>query len=395
MTMTTLAEVATVVRGVSFDKSDVSDSAHGDRLPILRAGNIEGHLILSNDLVWVPGPKVSLEQRLKQFDIPICMSSGSPAVVGKSAILRHEWSGSVGAFCAIVRPKQSAVVPEYLAFFLQSPKFRAWTKSSSGSSIKNVKKSELEAYSFDLPDLSEQRRIVDLLSRTEGIVRLRREAQKKAAELVPAIFLEMFGDPAVNPKQWPVQALGELLISGPTNGLYKHKSKYGSGVPILRIDAFYDGVVRNIETLKRVMVDDGELRRFRLAEDDIIINRVNSPEYLGKSAVVPPLGEPTVFESNMMRLTVDPTRLCSDYMIALLQTKFAKGHFLANAKHAINQSSINQQDVKALQIMLPPLNMQRTFAQRVESVQSICAQQEAAIGSAQAAFGALLAKAFA
>jgi len=53
------------------------------------------------------------------------------------------------------------------------------------------------------PPLSEQRRIVDLLSRAEGIVRLRREAEKKSAELIPALFLDMFGDPATNPKGWP------------------------------------------------------------------------------------------------------------------------------------------------------------------------------------------------
>ena len=63
--------------------------------------------------------------------------------------------------------------------------------------------------SSSVPPLPEQRRIVDLLSRAEGIVRLRREAEKKAAELIPALFLDMFGDPATNPKGWPVESLGK------------------------------------------------------------------------------------------------------------------------------------------------------------------------------------------
>ena len=58
-----------------------------------------------------------------------------------------------------------------------------------------------------LPSLTEQRRIVDLLSRANGIVRLRRDAQKKAAELIPAIFVEIFGDPRWNPKGWPTLPL--------------------------------------------------------------------------------------------------------------------------------------------------------------------------------------------
>ena len=62
-----------------------------------------------------------------------------------------------------------------------------------------------------VPPLAEQRRIVDILSRAEGIVRLRRDAEKKAAELIPALFLDMFGDPATNPKGWPTCRIGELF----------------------------------------------------------------------------------------------------------------------------------------------------------------------------------------
>ena len=246
------------------------------------------------------------------------------------------------------------------------------------------------------PPIDEQRRIVDLLTRAEGIVRLRREAQRKAAELIPAIFVDMFGDPSANPKGWPRATLGELMVSGPTNGLYKHKSAYGAGVPILRIDAFYDGVVRDLSALKRVTLDsEAEFGRFELREGDIVINRVNSPEYLGKSAIIPPLAERTVFESNMMRFSVDRSRLLPDYMIALLQTGHARQHFLANAKHAINQSSINQQDVKSLQVPVPPLRLQQAFVERVQSAQSIIRQQVAAAATAQATFNALLAQAFA
>ncbi len=246
-----------------------------------------------------------------------------------------------------------------------------------------------------LPAMGEQLCIVDQLSRAEGIVRLRRQAQQKAAELIPAIFVDMFGDPATNPKGWHALTLGNLIADGPTNGLYKHKSAYGSGTPILRIDAFYDGRVTNLAALKRVRVEPDEQRRFALAADDIIVNRVNSPEYLGKSALVPDLLEPTVFESNMMRFRVDAGRALPEFVIALLQDPSSRRHFLANAKHAINQSSINQQDVKALPVFLPPLELQRQFARRVASVLSIEQQQQAAMAKADATFRALLLRVFA
>ena len=92
---------------------------------------------------------------------------------------------------------------------------------------------------ISLPPLPEQRRIVDLLSRAEGIVRLRRGAEKKAAELIPALFNDMFGDPATNPKGWPVSTLGDAIESADYGSSTK-ASDDGSGVPLIRMGKSLD-----------------------------------------------------------------------------------------------------------------------------------------------------------
>ncbi|MEJ7688037.1 MAG: hypothetical protein WKG52_14200, partial [Variovorax sp.] len=89
-------------------------------------------------------------------------------------------------------------------------------------------------------------------------MRLHGEALGKAAQLSPALFAKLFGDPVADLQRWPRVPLGELLVRGPQNGLYKHRSDYGSGTPILRIDAFYDGEVRDIASLKRLRLDAPE-----------------------------------------------------------------------------------------------------------------------------------------
>lgn len=245
-----------------------------------------------------------------------------------------------------------------------------------------------------VPPLPEQRRIVDILSRAEGIVSLHREALAKTRELIPALFLDLFGDPATNPKGWPVKTLGELISVGPQNGLYKHVSAYGEGAPIVRIDAFYDGRLSGLGTLRRLSVTDEEIARYGLREGDILINRVNSPEYLGKSAVVPALAEPVVFESNMMRLAVDEKSVRPGYLIQHLQTGHIKTLILSKAKHAINQSSINQQDVKSFPVPIPPLPLQDAFSARVAEIESIQSQTTTALAAAEATFQSLLHRAF-
>lgn len=315
--------------------------------------------------------------------------SGASVNLNHRALLGQD--AYVVSHLATAVPNEKVINPEFLYYWSLSydPRHQAQT-----TSLPSLPTSLIKAAVVPVPALDEQLCIVDLLSRADGIVRLRREAQKKAAELIPAVFLDMFGDPATNPKGWPVVLLDDLITIGPQNGLYKHSSFYGSGTPILRIDAFYDGLVSDFKNLKRLRLDDIERTRFSLVEGDLVINRVNSPEYLGKSALIPAFPESVVFESNMMRFAVDQHRVAPGFIIQLLQTQHAKGHFLTNAKHAINQSSINQQDVKSLTVPVPPLTMQQAFKRHLDSVASIIAQQESALNKAKASFDALLSKAF-
>ena len=90
------------------------------------------------------------------------------------------------------------------------------------------------------------------------------------------------------------------------------------------------------------------MEKFQLVEGDIVVNRVNSPPQLGKSVPIPRLEEPVVFESNMMRMRVNPDLLLSPVLGVMLQLNSVRQALTKNAKHAINQSSINQGDVTGI-----------------------------------------------
>src|SRR5258707_1120732 len=102
-----LGEVCEFIRGVTFDKGEATTKPEAGKLPILRAGNIGEEIDAQNDLVWVPESLVADEQCLRRNDIAICMSSGSPEVVGKTARVPVNLRASVGSFCGIIRPRQA------------------------------------------------------------------------------------------------------------------------------------------------------------------------------------------------------------------------------------------------------------------------------------------------
>jgi type I restriction enzyme S subunit len=241
---------------------------------------------------------------------------------------------------------------------------------------------------------TDRRRIAEVLDRAEALRAKRRAAFAKLDTLAQAILLDMFGDPAANPKGWRRRTLGDLITVGPQNGLYKPAGDYGSGTPILRIDAFYAGVVTKLASLKRVRLSADEQALYALREGEIVINRVNSREYLGKSALIPALRETTVFESNMMRFDVDRGTLDPGYLIEYLQTSFVRRHILRSAKDAVNQSSINQQDVKTLPVVVPTLRMQHLFTRQVAAIERLKAAHRASLAEMDALFASLQHRAF-
>jgi type I restriction enzyme, S subunit len=143
-----------------------------------------------------------------------------------------------------------------------------------------------------------------------------------------------------------------------------------------------------------VRISDDERNLYGLHTGDIVVNRVNSLEYLGKSALIPKLAEPTVFESNMMRLAVDRGRVEPRYLVQFLQSNFVRKQIFTATKDAVNQSSINQQDVKAFRINVPPITLQREFARRVDAVEKLKAAHHASLSELDALFASLQHRAF-
>jgi type I restriction enzyme S subunit len=156
-----LSEVADLLRGVSYPKTDARNAPAEGYVPVLRATNIQdARLILESDLVHIAERNVAPEQILRQGDIVVATSSGSKHLVGKSAQFHGDWRGSFGAFCATIRPR-AHIESRYLALYLQSPTYwRQISKKALGVNINNLRRGDLETLLLPFPPIDVQRRIV-------------------------------------------------------------------------------------------------------------------------------------------------------------------------------------------------------------------------------------------
>ena len=313
----------------------------------------------------------------------------------KTAALKQDWCGSVGAFCAIIRPDAGRIEPDFLAFFLKSDTFRAWTRQSSGANIKNIRKTELEAFEIHLPPLPEQRRIVDLLSRAEGIVRLRREAQHKAAELVPALFLDMFGDPASNPKGWQVVRLGDLaekMSDGPFGSNLKSSHYVESGVRVIRLQNI--GVGELIDNDKAFVSEEhyASLPRHHCRPGDVVIGTLGDPNL--RAFVMPDWLNEALNKADCVQFRCK-SGLCDATYICGLMNMPATLSMASAMVQGITRARISMGRLRELVVPNPPIALQEEFATKVKAVQSIVKQQVDALAAAQATLDALLHQSFA
>lgn len=310
------------------------------------------------------------------------------------ALVPSELDGQVGStgFC-VLRAMPSRALPEYLFYFVRSQRFvDALAGLVAGALYPAVTDSQVLDQELPLPSLSEQRRIVDLLSRAEGIVRLRRQAQQKAAALIPAILVDMFGDPATNPKELDVVALGEVLASAD----YGSSAKAGddeSGLPMIRMgNVDYSGNV-DLAALKYVDLPPDDVARFGLKDGDILFNRTNSKELVGKTGLW--IGDrEAILASYFIRLRVDERLARPFFVWAFMNTPHMKRVLFETARGAIGQANINSRELRAFRIPLPALDVQVRFEARCRDVLALRAQQDQATARAEAAFQALLARAF-
>jgi type I restriction enzyme, S subunit len=182
----------------------------------------------------------------------------SRATIGKVAIANMPLTTNQG-FANFV--PHSEVTSRFLAYALWFHR-EDIARLSGSTTFKEVSRSTLRKYHLPVPPLSEQERIVKLLDEADELRKMRAQADRRTADLIPALFYEMFGDPDTNPFDWPVKHAGDLMDAC-DYGTSQKANEDGRGIPVLRMgNVTIDGDL-DLEELKTVELVDGELAKQR------------------------------------------------------------------------------------------------------------------------------------
>jgi type I restriction enzyme, S subunit len=310
-------------------------------------------------------------------------------VVGSAvgALATGEWM--------IVRPNPQQLDPVFLSCWLETPS----TKKRIAAIVRGIHlyPSDMAELVIQLPPIPEQRRVAKRLAKAGRICRMRRYALQMCDELLPAAFLNMFGDPAINPYSFPIvvgvdlfnQARGGARC-GPFGSALKNYEYVPSGIPVWTME--------NVQS--NSFIEDGclyiteekfqKLKAYAIQDGDILISRAGT---VGRMAIVRTQHNHSIMHSNLVRLALDQTKIIPEYYIVLM-TWF--GARIAKLKTGQEDAYtfMNTGTLGELPIPLPPIEMQRRFLAFVRSHEQLRAVHVEAFRQADHLFQALLHQAF-
>ena len=220
-----------------------------------------------------------------------------------------------------------------------------------------LNKATLSEYEIELPDISGQREIARKLDKLDSIIARRKAQLVTLDELVKSRFIELFGTYPGNEKGWNTENIRDVVS----------EVRYGSSrpavdggrYPYLRMNNITYGGELDLSDTKRIDIPDNELAKCTVRRGDVLFNRTNSKELVGKTCVYN-RDEMMVLAGFVIRVRVNE-KVLPEFLSAFLNTDFSKKMLLGMCKTAIGQANINAQELQNIGLYVPPIDLQQEF----------------------------------
>ena len=226
----------------------------------------------------------------------------------------------------------------------------------------------MKRFPFDIIPVESQRKIISALDSVSTLISLRKQQLAKLDELVKVRFVEMFGDMLLNPLEWPERQLESMadIVSGITKGR-KTPSAELIEVPYMAVSNVKDGYI-DWTTVKTIMATQSEIDQYRILPNDVLMTEGGDPDKLGRGAIIRNPLENCIHQNHIFRVRFDRGIIFPEFFAEYLQHPKAKSYFLGCAKQTTGIASINMKQLRALPVLLPPIDSQEIFADFIGQV---------------------------
>ncbi len=351
-----LANVCTLVRGVTYTKADEVEQGG---LKVLRANNIDQRTS-SIDLTDVKRISASLsysdDKLLKKDDIFICLASGSKDHIGKVAFVREDTDFYFGGFMGSIRSLSELVNPLYLYYQLSNQRFNEFLREQiAGANINNLSSSILYRYNIPLPPLDVQKEIV---AEIEGYQKVIDGARAVVENYRPHIPID---------SDWPMVKLGDACQFIDYRGRTPEKTSFG--IPLITAKNVRDGY---IDPEPREYIADSEYESWMtrgIPKVGDVLFTTEAP--LGNAALVT-MTDRFALAQRLIALSPDRKLLIGPYLKdVLISTSMREKIFAHQTGSTVY--GIKASVLKEITVPVPPLEVQKEIVSDIESEQALVA----------------------
>mgnify|MGYP000866743019 CR=1 FL=1 len=392
MTTVALGELFHFIRNGMNVKQDKS----GSGLPITRIETIADGTVDPSRVGYAGLTETDSSNWLLQDGDILLSHINSVSHIGKCAIYRGVPSKLVhGMNLLCLRSDRSKVDPEFAKYLLRSSQFRLRLANCIKEAVNQASVSigDLQAIAVSVPPLPEQRRIAEILDKADGLRAKRRAALAQLDTLTQSIFLDMFGDPATNPKGWPQVPIGD------------HASKIGSGATPRGGEESYKAA--GITLIRSMNVRDGAFLRDGLAfiddeqaaqlegvvveTDDVLLNITGA----SVARVCRAPADVLPARVNQHVAIIRPTATFNPHFLEqYLLSPSVKERLLKIARAGATREAITKSAIEQFKVIRPPRELQDQFAARVAASEGTYRQMRAALSEMDSLFASLQHRAF-
>ena len=380
-----IGDVCDILNGYAFKSENYARSG----IRIIRISNVQKGYIEDTTPAFYPIETADLDRfMLEQGDLLVSLTGN----VGRVAILGKELlPAALNQRVACLRLKSDKISKNYLFHILNSNFFeQQCIMASNGVAQKNLSTEWLKNYEVPCYERDQQEKIVMVLSTIQSVISGRKHELQKLDDLVKARFVEMFGIYPANPKGWETGTIRDV-VSDVRYGSSR-PAVDGGKYPYLRMNNITYGGELDLSDTKRIDIPDNELDKCTVRRGDVLFNRTNSKELVGKTCVYN-RDDMMVLAGFVIRVRVSE-RILPEFLSEFLNTEFSKQMLLAMCKTAIGQANINAQEMQNIGLYLPPIELQRKFVQFKEQTDKSKVAVQKALDEAQLLFDSLMQKYF-
>ena len=336
---------------------------------------------------------------LKKGDILISHIN-SEKHLGKSAIfLDNDVSIIHGMNLLCIRVIDDIVFPEYLQLFFKTNQYKRKKKKIMKKSVNQASFSvnDFKEILIRLPKLDIQEKIIKKIMTLEKILENNKLKLKFLSELNKSLFATMFGDIKTNDKNWEIKKFHEIisiLTDYHANGSYKilkdnvellDFKEYA--LMIRTTDLENNNFIKGVKYINEKAYNF--LKKTKIFGGELIINKIGSA---GNVYLMPYLNIPVSLGMNqfMIRLKKDYSNI---FYYKLLTTEYYTNVIKSNVQGAVTKT-ITKEAIKNIDIIIPPIELQNKFAERIEKIEKLSFEIEEAIKEAENLYNSLISKYF-